>query len=164
MSTPQLGTQTAAARRVADAHVRELVARVAPGRERLIATMRRSLRKRLPTAHELVYEYKSWMVISFSPNENGYDGLLAIRADADSVDLYFNHGKEMPDPEKLLQGSAKLVRLIPIEGASTLTRPAVATLIEAAIARNRLPFARTGLGSVVIRSAAAKKPNRRRPA
>jgi len=51
-----------------------------------------------------------------------------------------------------------------MEGASTLARPAVARLIDEAIARNRVPFARTGRGPVVIRSVSAKQPRRRRPA
>ena len=125
--------------------------------------MRRWLRKRLPTAHEVVYEYRDCFVISYSPNERGYEGVLAIRASADGVKLYFNRGKELPDPEKLLQGSGSQTRWIHVEGASTLARPAVARLIDEAIARNRVPFARAGRGSVVIRSASAKQRRRRRP-
>ena len=95
-------------------------------------------------------------VISYSPSEHGYEGVLAIRADADGVKLYFNRGKELPDPEKLLQGSGKQTRWIHLEGASTLARPAVARLIDEAIARNRVPFASAGRGPVVIRSTSAK--------
>ena len=119
--------------------------------------MRRGLRKRLPTAHEVVYEYRDCFVISYSPNERGYEGVLAIRASADGVRLYFNRGKGLPDPGKLLQGAGKKARWIHLEGASTLARPAVARLIDEAIARNRVPFARTGRGPVVIRSTAAKQ-------
>jgi hypothetical protein len=126
--------------------------------------MRRWLRKRLPTAHELVYEYNDFFVISYSPNERGYEGVLAIRASANGVELYFNRGKELPDPAKLLRGSGKQTRSIHMEGASTLARPAVARLIDEAIARNRVPFALTGRGPVVIRSASAKQRGRRRPA
>jgi len=127
--------------------------------------MRRSLRKRLPTAHEVVYEYHNLgaVVISYSPNEHGYEGVVVIRASADGVKLYFNQGKELPDPEKLLQGSAQ-TRWIDVESASTLAHPAVARLIEEAIAHNRVPFALAGRGSVVIRSTSAKKRGRRRPA
>src|SRR5437867_8487029 len=117
-----------------------------------------------PTAHEVVYEYHDFFVISYSPNERGYEGVLAIRASANGVRLYFNRGKEFPDPEKLLQGSGNQTRSINLEGASTLARPAVAHLIDEAIARNRVPFARAGRGSVVIRSASAKQRRRRRPA
>jgi hypothetical protein len=152
------GAQSAAARRSAEAELRALIAKFAPAHLRLIGAMRRSLRKRLPTAHEVVYEYQNLgaVVISFSPNERGYEGVLAIRAHATGVKLYFSRGKELPDPENLLRGSAQ-ARWIDMEGASTLARPAVACLIEEAVARNRVPFALAGRGSVVIRSTSAKQ-------
>lgn len=164
MSTSQLSTQSAVARRAAEAEVRRLIAEFAPMQQRLIGAMRRSLRKRLPAAHEVVYEYRDCFVISLSPNEHGYEGVLAIRASADDVRLYFNRGKGLPDPEKLLQGSGKQTRWLHIEGASTLARPAVAGLIDEAIARNSVPFASTGRGPVVIRSASAKQRRPGRPA
>jgi hypothetical protein len=126
--------------------------------------MRRWLRKRLPTAHEVVYEYHDFLVVSCSPNERGYEGVLAILASANGVRLYFNRGKELADPAKLLQGSGNQTRSINLEGESTLARPEVARLIDEAIARNRVPFARAGRGSVVIRSASAKRRQRSRPA
>ena len=164
MSASQLSTQSAAARRTAEEELRRLIVRFAPAHQRLIASMRRSLRNRLPTAYEVVYEYKDFFVISYSPNEHGYEGVLGLRASADGIRLYFNSGKGLPDPEKLLQGSGNQVRWIHLEGASTLARPAVARLIDEAIARNRVPFAPTGRGPVVIRSVSAKQRRRRRPA
>ena len=149
-------TQSAAARRPAEAELRTLIDKFAPAHLRLVGAMRRWLRKRLPTAHEVVYEYRDWFVISYSPNERGYEGVLAIRASANGVKLYFNRGKELPDPEKLLQGSGQ-TRWILVEGASTLARPAIVTLVDEAIARNRVPFAPAGRGPVVIRSTSAKK-------
>jgi hypothetical protein len=162
MSTSLPSTQSAVARRSAEAELRRLVATFAPAHEALIGTMRRSLRKRLPTAHEIVYEYADSFVISYSPDERGYEGVLAIRGSAKGAELYFNRGKELPDPDKLLRGSAKLVRFIRMDGASTLKHPAVARLIDEAIAHNRIPFVSAGRGPVVIRSTSAKK--RRRPA
>ena len=150
-------TQSAVARRSAEAELRGLIAKFAPAHLRLIGAMRRWLRKRLPTAHEVVYEYRDCFVISYSPNEHGYEGVLAIRASSNGVRLYFNRGKELPDPEKLLQGSGNQTRWIHLEGASTLARPAVARLIQEAIARNRVPFSCAGRGSVVIRSTSAEK-------
>ena len=164
MSSSQLNTQSAAARRSAEAEVRTLISKFASAHQRLIGATRRWLRKRLPTAHEVVYEYKDFFVISYSPNERGYEGVLSIRASADGVRLYLNPGKGLPDPEKLLQGSGKQTRWIDLEAASTHARPAVASLIDEALARNRVPIASTGRGSVVIRSTSAKKRGRRRPA
>ena len=157
-------TQSAVERRSAEAELRTLIAKFAPAHLRLIGAMRRWLRKRLPTAHEVVYEYRDCFVISYSPNEHGYEGVLVIRASADGVRLYFNRGKELPDAARLLQGSSQ-TRFINVEGASTVARPEVARLIDEAIARNPVPFARAGRGSVVMSpSTSAKKRGRRRPA
>jgi len=112
-------TQSAADRRSAEAELTALITKFAATQQELVGTVRRSLRKRLPTAHEVVYEYADSFVISFSPDERGYEGVLAIRGSAKGVDLYFNRGKELSDPDKLLRGSAKLVRFIHMESAFT---------------------------------------------
>ena len=87
---------------------------------------------------------------------------LQRRGSENGVRLYFNRGKGLRDPETLLQGAGKQTRWIPVESASTLARPAVADLIDQAIARNRVPFMHVGAGSVIIRSGSASQ--RRRPA
>lgn len=161
MSTSQPSTQPALARRSAEAELRSFIAKFAPANQRLIGATRRSLRKRLPTAHEVVYEYSDFFVISYSPDERGYEGVFAIRASADGVRLYFNRGKGLPDPAKLLRGSGKQTRWIDLEGASPLARLEVAGLIDEAIARNRVPFSLTGRGPVVIRSTSAKQRRRK---
>ena len=162
MSSSQKNTQPAAARRSAEAELHSLVAKFAPAHQRLVGEVRRWLRKRLPTAHEVVYEYRDCFVISSSPSGHGYEGVFAIRASAEGVRLYFNRGKGLPDPAKLLQGSGSQTRWIHMERASTLARPEVTRLVEEAIARNPLPFARAGRGPVVIRSASVRQPRRRR--
>ena len=156
MNTSQTKTQSAVTQQSAEAQLRSLIAKFAPPQQRIIDAMRRWLRKRLPTAHEIVYEYSNSSVISYSPNERGYEGVFAIRASANDVRLYFNQGKRLPDPAKLLRGSGQ-ARWIQLEKASTLADPAVARLIEEAIARNRVPFAPTGRGPVVIRPVSAKR-------
>jgi hypothetical protein len=156
------GAQSAAARRAAEAELRTLITEFAPAHLRLVGAMRRWLRKRLPTAHEVVYEYRDCFVVSFSPSEHGYEGVLGIRGSADGVQLFFNRSKELPDPAKLLRGSGSLCRSIDVEGTSTIARPEVARLVDEAVARNPVPFARAGRGSVVIRPTSAKK-RRRKP-
>jgi len=152
-----MSIQSASARRTAEAELRSLITEFAPEQQRLVGAVRRSLRKRLPTAHEIVYEYSGSFVISFSPNERGYEGVLVINGSANGLRLYRGRARALPDPEKLLQGTGRKARWIQIEAASTLARPAVARLIDETIARNRIPFARTGRGSIVIRSTRAKQ-------
>ncbi len=157
MSTSEssVHAQSPSERKAAEAELRAIIERCAPKYLKLISALRKSLQKRVPTACEVVYEYRSWLVISFSPTPQGFEGVLSIRADADGVKFYLSRGKELPDPEKLLKGSAQ-VRYIDVETVSALTRPAVVSLIEEAIARNPVPFAKAGRGPVVIRSAVAK--------
>lgn len=163
MSNAHSAVQSASDRRIEEVHLSSIVARCAPKHAQLINAVRRSLRKHLPSAYEIVYEYRSWLVISISPSDRGYEGVFGIRADADSVKLYFNQGKELPDPEKLLKGSAR-VRSIDLEDESTLKRPAVASLIDAAITRTRNSFAPEASGPVVIRSESTKKTQERQSA
>src|SRR5207244_1246118 len=66
-------TQSAVTRRSAEARFRMLIATFAPAHLRLIGAMRRWLRKRLPTAHEVVYEYRNWVGIGYSVSETGYE-------------------------------------------------------------------------------------------
>lgn len=162
---PTSSPQSAKDRRLADAQLRTLITKFAPTHRRLISATRRSLKKHLPTALELVYEYRDFFVISYSPNENGYEGVLGIRASADGVKLFFNRGKELADPAKLLKGSGKQARAINLETKSTLNHPAIADLIDQAIAQNPIPFASSGTGAIIIRSATTKakksKPTRK---
>jgi hypothetical protein len=143
---------SAASKSSTEAQVRAVITRFAPDHPRLVAALRRALRKRLPTAYEIAYEYRDWFVITFSPNEHGYAGLLSIRGDADGVKLYFNISHGLPDPEKLLKGTGKQTRWIAIDNASALKHPAIAALIDETLTRNPLPFPAEGRGRVVIRS------------
>src|SRR5471030_2598136 len=83
--------------------------------------------------------------------------VFLIRGGANGVSLYFNRGKELPDPAKLLQGSGGVTRFTNVAGASTLARPEITRLVDEAIDRNRVPFARAGRGSLVVRPTSAKK-------
>lgn len=154
-STP--AAQSAPDRKAAEAELTAIIARHAPAHAKLLSAVRRKMRTLLPAAREIVYEYKTWLVISYSPSDKGYEGVFALRACADGVSFHFNQGKTLPDPEKLLKGTGKQTRLIDLESATTLARPAVAKLIQLAIARNPIPFAKTTRGPVVIHQTAGKK-------
>jgi len=152
--------QSAAERRSVEGQLRALIDQFAPVHLRLLTTVRKWLQKRLPTAHEVVYEYRDFLVISYSATVHGYDGVLGIRADEAGVKLYFNSAKELPDPEKLLKGSGGQARWIALEGASTLAQAPILTLVDEAIARSRVPFASDGRGSVLMSPSSAKKASK----
>lgn len=54
------------------------------------------------------------------------------------VNLGFNYGAELPDPEGLLEGTGKLFRHIKIKSIADLERPGVRRLIEKAC-KHRVP-------------------------
>ncbi len=163
-TTSKTAPQSAAERRTAQAELGTLIAKFAPSHVRLVAAARRALRKRLPTSHEVVYEYRNCFVISYSPSGHGYEGVLALRANEEGVRLYFNGGKSLPDPAKLLTGSGTQARWLLLESAATLKRPEVSSLIEQAIGQSRVPFAAAGRGTVVVRLTTAAKRTQKKPA
>ena len=58
-----------------------------PAHQKFIQSVQAAARKRLPTANELVYDYSSFFVISYSPTDKGIDGIVSITARADRVEL-----------------------------------------------------------------------------
>src|ERR1700729_4040337 len=69
----------------------------------LIRSVRKVLRKRLPTANELVYDNYNFFVIGYCSTERPSDCILSIAAAANGVGLSFYHGATLPDPHKLLE-------------------------------------------------------------
>jgi hypothetical protein len=121
------------------------------------------VRKRFPTANELAYDYSHALVIGYSPADRGIDAIVAVRACATGVSLYFSQGPQLPDPKRLLRGSGKQTRFIQLEAASQLAHLDVEALIAAAIDQARVPLPSKGKGSLIIKSDGAEKPPRRRP-
>jgi hypothetical protein len=131
--------------------------------QRLIRAVRRTLRKRFPTANELVWDNYNFFVIGYSPTERPSDAIVSMAARANGVGLCFIHGASLPDPKKVLLGSGNQTRFIRLESVGVLERPEVKALIAAAIAgaQARLPVG--GRGKLLIRSVSAKQRPRRKP-
>jgi hypothetical protein len=130
----------------------------------LIRSVRKALRKRLPSANELVYDNYNFFVIGYCSTERPSDCIVSITAAANGVGLSFYYGATLPDPRKLLLGSGKQNRFIRIESASTLARPEVDELIAAAIAQSENSLPKTGKGKLVIRSISKKQKSRHKTA
>jgi Domain of unknown function (DU1801) len=136
----------------------------APEHQALIGAMRKALRKRIPTANELVYDNYNFFVIGYSPTERPSDSVFSIAAAANGVGLSFYRGATLPDPQRILLGSGAQNRFLRFESAKTLALPAVAALIDAAIGQAKAPFAKSGKGKLIIRSISAKQRPRRKSA
>jgi len=150
-------------KRTPEAQLRSFIDRCEPKDQKLFRSVRAAVRKRFPTANELAYDYSNSVVIGYSPTERGIDGIVSIAARADGVRLYLMNGPRLPDPKKLLLGSAKQVRFVRVEAASQLAHPDVDALISASVARARVAFPSEGRGRLIIRSEAAKQRPGRKP-
>jgi hypothetical protein len=128
----------------------------------LIRATRKALRKRFPTAHELVYDNYNFFVIGYSPTERPSDSLVTIAAAANGVGLCFIHGAKLEDPKKLLSGGGTQTRFLRLPSAKVLDDPDVAALIAAAESNAEVAMPATGRGSLVIRSISAKQRPRRK--
>ena len=128
----------------------------------LIRAVRKRLRKRLPSANELVYDNYNFFVIGYCATERPSDCVVSIAAAANGVGLSFYYGATLPDPHKLLQGSGNQNRFIRLESAAILARPEVEELILAALAQAKNPMPRSGRGKLIIRSVSKKQRPRRR--
>jgi len=134
-----------------------------PKNQTVIRAVRKTLRKRLPTANELVYDNYNFFVIGYGPTERPSDCILSIAAGANGVGICFIRGASLPDPHKTLLGSGKQTRFIRLESAKALARPEVEALIAAAVAKSKAPLPPTGKGKLIIRSVSAKQRPRRKP-
>jgi hypothetical protein len=137
------------------------IAKFDPPIAKLIRSCRSALRKRFPTAIELVYDNYNFLAIGFATTERTSDCLLSLASYAKGVSLFFYYGATLPDPDKLLQGGGKQVRFIRLENAKTLTNTKVAALVRAAVAQAKSPLPSSGKGYTIIKSVSAKQRPRR---
>jgi hypothetical protein len=147
-----------------EAQLRACIDKLDPKNQKLFRAVRAAVRKRFPTANELVYDYSHALVIGYSPADQGIDSIVAIRASATGVSLCFSQGPQLPDPKRLLRGSGKQTRFLQVEAASQLAHPDVEALIAATIDQARVPLPSTGKGSLIIKSEGAKKARQPRNA
>jgi hypothetical protein len=145
-----------------ESQLKSFVAKFDPAHQIIIRGAREILRRRFPTANELVYDNYNFFVIGYCSTERPSDCIVSIAAAANGVVLSFYYGAAVPDPHKLLLGSGRQNRFIRLESAQVLERPEVRSLITAAADRGRNPLAKTGAGKLIIRSIAGKQKPRRK--
>jgi hypothetical protein len=133
-----------------------------PPNQSLIRATRRVLRKRFPTAHELVYDNYNFFVIGYSPTDRPSDSLFSIAAGASGVGLCFIQGARLKDPKKLLSGGGKQTRFLRVPSVDVFEDPDVIALMAAAESDAKTPMRSSGRGSLVIRSISAKQRPRRK--
>lgn len=85
-----------------------------------------------PESNELLYHTHA-LTTTFSISEKLGDSFCMIPIYSNHLNLGFNKGTLLDDPHKLLQGTGKLIRHIPIQYPDDYRNEKVKTLIKAAI-------------------------------
>ena len=119
---------------------------------------------RFPGAVRLVYDNYNALAIGFGPTERASEAIFSIALFPRRVNLCFLQGgrlKNLKDPGKLLQGSGKLNRFIPLDSAATLDEPAVRRLLKQAADGAAVPLSSSAKGYLVIKSVSARQRPRR---
>jgi hypothetical protein len=145
----------------AEKQLKSFVDKFEPKNRALIRAVRKAMRKRLPTANELVYDNYNFFVIGYCSTERPSDCIVSLAAAANGVGLSFYRGASLPDPHKILLGSGNQNRFIRLGSVEILGRPEVEALIEAAVAQANTPLPASGGGKLIIRSISAKQRPRR---
>ena len=130
--------------------------------QEIIRSARKILRRRFPTATELVYDNYNFFVIGYGPTERPSDSIISIAAAANGVGLCFIRGASLPDPAGILQGSGKQTRFLRLPSANILKKPEVQALIKVAADRAKAPMPAQGNGKLIIRSISTKQRLRRK--
>ena len=141
--------------------VAAFIAKFDPAIAKLVRSARSVLRKRFPTAIELVYDNYNALAIGYSPTEKTSDVLFSLAVYPRWIDLYFMYGRSLPDPDKLLQGSGNQGAFVRLDDVTVLDRPGVKALIDAAIRNSDVSLRASGRGYTVVKSISAKQRPRR---
>ena len=96
------------------------LAKFDPPVARLIKDARAIMRKRFPTATEIVYDNYNFFVIGYSATERPTDCIASLAAAANGLGLSFYYGATLPDPHRVLLGGGKQNRFVRLPSARTL--------------------------------------------
>lgn len=146
-----------------EAQLSGFLAKYLPATAKQFRAARKSMKKRLPGAIELVYDNWNWLVVGYSPNGKPSLAVFSLVATPKWVTLCFLlNGPRLKDPQKLLNGSGKRVRSVHLlGGAKDLEKPAIRALIDQALELAAFPFDAKAKGKLVIQSISAKQRWRR---
>jgi hypothetical protein len=133
--------------------------------QQIALAARKLILEEAPEANEFLYEVYT-IADHFTFTERPSDAFVFTTTHANWVNLGFNFGSMLPDPDGLLHGTGKWIRHVRIEHATDLNATGVRELLRAAIAQAERPQVKAGKPSATVRrTRSAETPsgsNRRR--
>jgi len=143
-----------------DPEYRKLLARYGKKIEKLALAARTLILEEAPQASEFVYEVYT-IADHFSFTERPSDAFVFTTTHANWVNVGFNFGSLLPDPDSLLRGEGKLIRHVRLAQAADLTQPALRELIRDAIAQAERPEGKPGKPQTKIRTSEGARRTKR---
>ncbi len=119
------------------------------------------MRRRYPTAVEMVYDNYNALAIGFAPGERASEAIFSIVLYPRWITLFFLQGAGLEDPDRLLHGQGKVVRHVVLPRLDALDDPRLLELMEQAVEKARVPFPAKGRHRLVIKSVSAEQRPRR---
>jgi hypothetical protein len=120
--------------------------------QKLALAARRLVLEEAPEASEFVYQVYT-IADHFTFTDRPSDAFVFTTTHANWVNLGFNFGAVLPDPDALLRGDGKLIRHVRIAQTARLAAPGIRELVRAAIAQAERPEAGAGKPRTVVRMA-----------
>lgn len=124
----------------------------------LALAARKLILEEAPEASEFVYQVYT-IADHFTFTDRPSDAFVFTTTHANWVNLGFNFGSVLPDPDGLLCGEGKSIRHVRIAQAADLEVPGVRQLVRASIAQAERPEGGAGKPCTVVR--AARSPTKR---
>ena len=115
----------------------EIVSSVSPHARQLAERARTLIQTVYPAVVEVPWPRQRVIGYGVGPKKMS-EHFCYLSVSKDHINVGFMYGAELPDPEKLLEGSGKLLRHVRITQPDQLSNPALRELIEVA-SRHRMP-------------------------
>jgi Domain of unknown function (DU1801) len=122
----------------------------------LALAARKLILQEAPEASEFVYQVYT-VADHFTFTDRPGDAFIFTTTHANWVNLGFNFGSLLSDPDGLLRGEGKWIRHIRIARATDLSAPGVREMVRAAIAQAERPEGKPGKPVTVVRLAQSGK-------
>ena len=131
---------------------------------KLALATRQLVLEEAPEAVELIYDAYNAVATGYGFTGRPSDCFAHIAVYTNWVNLGFNRGSELEDPDGVLQGSGRRVRHIRISGLADLKQPILRAFVKAAASRAKRPDPGRPAGMTNRSIVRAIYPSKRRPA
>ena len=98
----------------------------------LALDLRSLVLEEMAPCHENIYDAYSAVAIGYGPTDRMKDGICHLAVYSNHVNLGFNFGATLADPEGILEGSGNQIRHITIRTLADLARPEIRSYLRRA--------------------------------